>query len=122
MKDAGVELWIMVEQGEADLTPIHVVRTTSNNWQEVEAYVGRIPQEYKLILEARPTNGLRSEAKVAVDLIFMFYCLKPFECESRPAPDNFFTCANNVCVPSESVCDFVDDCGDFSDETNCGNY
>ncbi|KAK7881755.1 hypothetical protein WMY93_030164 [Mugilogobius chulae] len=29
-----------------------------------------------------------------------------------------FTCATGTCVPRDSVCDFTDDCGDGSDETD----
>lgn len=31
-----------------------------------------------------------------------------------------FTCNNSVCVEHNLVCDFSDDCGDQSDESNCG--
>lgn len=29
-------------------------------------------------------------------------------------------CNNSVCVEHSQVCDFSDDCGDWSDENNCG--
>lgn len=31
-----------------------------------------------------------------------------------------FQCANGVCVSLEWKCDSMDDCGDYSDEANCG--
>ncbi|RWS29509.1 G-protein coupled receptor GRL101-like protein [Leptotrombidium deliense] len=34
-------------------------------------------------------------------------------------PSSHFKCDNYFCVPNEKVCDFVDDCGDFSDEKSC---
>lgn len=34
---------------------------------------------------------------------------------------NYFTCGNSFCVPNGWRCDGEDDCGDKSDEVNCGN-
>ncbi|XP_078572159.1 MAM and LDL-receptor class A domain-containing protein 2-like isoform X1 [Branchiostoma floridae x Branchiostoma japonicum] len=36
-------------------------------------------------------------------------------------PDQF-VCDNAVCLPQTAQCDFTDDCGDRSDESDCGNY
>ncbi|CAH1239250.1 MALRD1 [Branchiostoma lanceolatum] len=36
-------------------------------------------------------------------------------------PDQF-VCDNAVCLPPTTRCDFTDDCGDRSDETDCGSY
>ena len=35
---------------------------------------------------------------------------------------NFFKCNNNRCIEYSQFCDLVDDCGDMSDELNCGNH
>ena len=33
-----------------------------------------------------------------------------------------FECANKRCVPLRWRCDFENNCGDFSDELNCGQW
>ena len=35
-------------------------------------------------------------------------------------PEGMFTCNNKVCAERNRVCDFTDDCGDESDEADCG--
>ncbi|KAF2358594.1 Low-density lipoprotein (LDL) receptor class A repeat [Trinorchestia longiramus] len=39
--------------------------------------------------------------------------------ERWPCGLNHFKCGNGFCVPEDDVCNFVDDCGDASDEKNC---
>ena len=36
--------------------------------------------------------------------------------------NDYFPCANNLCVEYSQVCDLVDNCGDGSDELNCTNH
>ena len=52
-------------------------------------------------------------------MIFFFFLAS--SSEPQPScPENMFVCNNNACVPQNQVCDFSDDCGDWSDENNCG--
>ncbi|CAL4091361.1 unnamed protein product, partial [Meganyctiphanes norvegica] len=40
--------------------------------------------------------------------------------EENHCPEKFFACANRRCIPMEWQCDTDNDCGDNSDEKNCG--
>ena len=42
--------------------------------------------------------------------------------ESGQYQQDFFQCNNSRCIEYNQVCDLVDDCGDMSDELNCGNH
>ena len=110
-------MWIFIAQGEAHLTPVYVVRSSGYRWQTIEVHIGRIPNEYQIIIEAVPIGEVLSGAQVAVDSIETHYCSQPNECFNIPS--GYFACDNKACVPDSSICDFVDNCGDFSDETAC---
>ena len=42
--------------------------------------------------------------------------------ESGRYHQDFYKCNNSRCIEYNQVCDLVDDCGDMSDELNCGNH
>ena len=42
-------------------------------------------------------------------------CSDDWECDLYK-----WKCTNGICVPKRHVCDGLDNCGDGSDETNCG--
>ena len=45
-----------------------------------------------------------------------FFLCSAEECDGK----THFKCQNGICLPKHMVCDYHDDCGDGSDEINCG--
>ncbi|XP_077378927.1 MAM and LDL-receptor class A domain-containing protein 1 isoform X1 [Festucalex cinctus] len=84
-------------------------------WQRGEVSLGRRRQDFTVFFEA--TRAFDKPGYIAVDDVNFTSCKLP---EPQPScSDNRFTCDNNVCVEKNRVCDFTDDCGDWSDESNC---
>jgi hypothetical protein len=47
------------------------------------------------------------------------YVLSLSVTETYVCPVTHFKCNNHFCIPGDNVCNFVDDCGDGSDENKC---
>ena len=85
-------------------------------WTGFSAHIGRMKEpfylEIALFIENHPLV-------LALDDTGFKDCAMP-----SPSPTNCtedeFTCGNGVCVQSTQECDFTDDCGDQSDEMDCG--
>lgn len=61
------------------------------------------------------------EGRTAIDDIMLMNCAKPVS--TRSCTSDEFTCqVTGYCVSkSDALCNGVDDCGDGTDESNCGN-
>ncbi|XP_058498690.1 MAM and LDL-receptor class A domain-containing protein 2 isoform X1 [Solea solea] len=87
-------------------------------WQHSEVTVGRVPQDFEILFTA--TRTFNKPGHLAIDDIDFRNCTLP---EPQPlCPENMFVCNNRVCVEHSNVCDFSDDCGDWSDEINCEQH
>ncbi|XP_048866511.1 MAM and LDL-receptor class A domain-containing protein 1 isoform X9 [Brienomyrus brachyistius] len=84
-------------------------------WRRASVQVGRIPGMFRLVFEATRTYSTLGD--IAIDDISLLHCSLP-EPQARCPSDNF-RCSSGVCVEHRRVCDFTDDCGDRSDETDC---
>ncbi|XP_051809634.1 apical endosomal glycoprotein-like [Acanthochromis polyacanthus] len=85
-------------------------------WKHGEVTIGRVSQDFSILFEASRT--FNHPGHIAIDDLDFTNCTLP---EPQPqCPDGMFMCSNRVCVDPNHVCDFSDDCGDWSDENNCG--
>ncbi|GFR70367.1 MAM and LDL-receptor class A domain-containing protein 2-like, partial [Elysia marginata] len=89
-----------------------------SNWNKVVVDIGRVAVPFKIVFQA--TRSATVAGDLAIDDITFINCDFPVAQQSCPAGQ--FRCTNNACVPSYRQCDFSDDCGDGSDEANCGVY
>ncbi|NWU91638.1 MALR1 protein, partial [Upupa epops] len=82
-------------------------------WNRAEVFLG-IHSNFQIIFRAK--RGVSYMGDVAVDDIAFEDC-SPLLIPGRPCSSEEFTCANKFCIPKDSLCDFVNDCADNSDES-----
>ncbi len=96
-------------------------------WQRLQVDV-QSPNEFRIYIEATIGDGFNGDIAID-DLVY-----KPgVKCSGLPTisttpgttvgpcgDQGQFQCQNKKCITKEKVCNFVDDCGDASDEAECG--
>ncbi|NXE75196.1 MALR1 protein, partial [Cochlearius cochlearius] len=82
-------------------------------WNRAEVFLG-IRSNFQVVFRAK--RGVGYMGDVAVDDITFEDC-SPLLIPGRPCTSEEFTCANKYCIPKDSLCDFVNDCADNSDES-----
>nr|XP_039270832.1 MAM and LDL-receptor class A domain-containing protein 1-like [Styela clava] len=94
------------------------IDSQGDQWNQAIVRIGRVSRPFTIVISA--TRSFDVLGDIAIDdIIFQ-------NCEMLPAQPSCaggeFQCANGACVPSSRKCDYTDDCGDYSDETDCLSY
>ncbi|KAG7228996.1 hypothetical protein INR49_013229 [Caranx melampygus] len=109
------ELNVLLKEGSRSTTLWWLSGSHGDRWQHGTVTLGGIPQDFIVLFEASRT--FNNPGHIAIDDIAFTNCTLP---EPQPScPQSTFRCNNSVCVEHSQVCDFSDDCGDWSDENNC---
>ncbi|XP_071504491.1 MAM and LDL-receptor class A domain-containing protein 1-like [Diadema antillarum] len=89
------------------------------SWQAELFTVGRIRNPFQFHFLGKP-HETAPDGVIAVSDVRLFACSFPNKEASCQGTD--FTCSNKGCIFDEDVCNFADDCGDYSDEFVCDAY
>ncbi|KAM7297254.1 MAM and LDL-receptor class A domain-containing protein 2 [Ixodes scapularis] len=87
-------------------------------WWHARILLGRYAGDVKLYFAA--FGWPWKEGYFAIDEISYAFCGLPPKVASCNVQE--FRCANGACIPQLQVCNYVDNCGDGSDEVNCGDH
>ena len=90
---------------------------TEQKWFQTTVYIGRRvnPSQIKIKVEWHPNYV----GDVAIDDITFSNCDLPLP-PVDPCPTDHFMCRKTfACLPKEQLCDYTDQCGDGSDESDC---
>ncbi|XP_045625135.2 MAM and LDL-receptor class A domain-containing protein 2 [Procambarus clarkii] len=118
--DVGI---LEISYNVSDITTLllEIIANQRDEWMYGITYLGRIRSEFTVFFEGK--KNLDVEGYMAVDDISFEECF-------LPSPQNEicedFVCTNQVCISMFNECDYVDDCGDYSDEVDalagCNKY
>ncbi|KAF7663376.1 hypothetical protein LDENG_00212220 [Lucifuga dentata] len=89
-------------------------------WREAVIFLGRIPTTFQIRLYSKRSEGQRGD--VAIDHLEFLDCALPAPLPGKDCPAGTLACKRGGCVEQRQVCDGTDDCGDKTDEENCGAY
>ncbi|XP_077592649.1 MAM and LDL-receptor class A domain-containing protein 1 [Stigmatopora nigra] len=83
-----------------------------NKWRRGEVFLG-LSQDIQVVFRAK--RGISYMGDVVIDDVRFVNCA-PDPPPDLPCNTEQYTCANKRCIPHDNLCDFIDHCGDRSDE------
>ncbi|XP_076802493.1 MAM and LDL-receptor class A domain-containing protein 1-like [Clavelina lepadiformis] len=100
----------------------NVVWSLSGNqadaWYQGIVKLGRVNRPFKIDITATRSYDVLGD--IAIDDVAFQNCELPQPQAS--CGSNKFQCDSGACVSNKRICDYTDDCGDMSDETDCSAY
>ncbi|XP_060917207.1 apical endosomal glycoprotein [Labrus mixtus] len=114
-------LWASVHRQNSQEAVVWRPEATSvRGWREATIFLGRIPTTFQIRLNSKRSEGRRGD--VAIDQLEFLDCALPSPHTGESCPAGMMECENEGCVEQQQVCDGTDNCGDGTDEKNCGEY
>ncbi|KAM7297205.1 MAM and LDL-receptor class A domain-containing protein 2 isoform X2 [Ixodes scapularis] len=104
-----VSLWELSLLGE---------RRPEGTWNQGQILIGRYRTDLMIIFRVEESPTLRGYT--AMDDVTFEDCAMPTP--SVKLEPGKFLCRNNVSIDTDYRCDYVDHCGDYSDEENCDDF
>ena len=114
------ELQLHMENSSESTVLWRVLYNQGDQWSQAVVQLGRLTQPFHLLLH-KVSLGIYVGVS-AIDDIRFENCLLPPPSKSCKEPDHFWCLHTRICVKKLQLCDLVDDCGDYTDEVNCGKY
>ncbi|XP_056290660.1 MAM and LDL-receptor class A domain-containing protein 1 [Pseudoliparis swirei] len=83
-----------------------------NKWRRGEVFVG-LSNSFQVVFRAK--RGISYMGDVVIDDVSFLHCSPPLPSDQPCSPEQY-ACANGRCIPQDNLCDFINHCGDDSDE------
>lgn len=114
------ELQLHMELSNDSTVLWRVLYNQGDQWSQAAVQLGRLTQPFHLSLH-KVSLGIY-EGVSAIDDIRFENCTLPLPAESCEGPDHFWCRHTKACIETRLLCDLVDDCGDETDELDCGKF
>ncbi|XP_040023689.2 MAM and LDL-receptor class A domain-containing protein 1 [Gasterosteus aculeatus] len=83
-----------------------------NKWRRGEVFLGLL-KNFQVVFRAK--RGISYMGDVVIDDVAFVHCAPPLPSD-RPCTPEQYACGNGRCIPQDNLCDFINHCGDDSDE------
>ncbi|XP_074478784.1 MAM and LDL-receptor class A domain-containing protein 1 isoform X2 [Sebastes fasciatus] len=83
-----------------------------NKWRRGEVFLG-LSDNFQVVFRAK--RGISYMGDVVIDDVSFLHCSPPLPSDQLCTPEQY-ACANGHCIPQDNLCDFINHCGDNSDE------
>ncbi|TWW70868.1 MAM and LDL-receptor class A domain-containing protein 1 [Takifugu flavidus] len=83
-----------------------------NKWRRGEVFLGLL-NNFQVVFRAK--RGISYMGDLVIDDVSFLQCSPPLP-PTLPCTPEQYACANGHCIPEDNLCDFINHCGDNSDE------
>nr|XP_046227551.1 MAM and LDL-receptor class A domain-containing protein 1 [Scatophagus argus] len=83
-----------------------------NKWRQGEVFLGLL-SNFQVVFRAK--RGISYMGDLVIDDVSFLHCSPPLPSDQPCSPEQY-ACANGNCIPQDNLCDFINHCGDNSDE------
>ncbi|XP_068438273.1 MAM and LDL-receptor class A domain-containing protein 1 [Clinocottus analis] len=83
-----------------------------NKWRRGEVFLG-LSNSFQVVFRAK--RGISYMGDVVIDDVSFLHCSPPLPSDQPCTPEQY-ACANGHCIPQDNLCDYINHCGDNSDE------
>uniref|UniRef100_A0A672JY28 MAM and LDL-receptor class A domain-containing protein 1-like n=1 Tax=Sinocyclocheilus grahami TaxID=75366 RepID=A0A672JY28_SINGR len=113
-------LQVFIKSGAVTHEVWSQIGNQGNRWRRGEVFIGIC---HNIQVGLRAKRGISYMGDIVVDDVAFVDCAPPITSD-LPCANNKFICANGHCISEDNLCDFIDHCGDGSDENHyiCKGY
>lgn len=105
-------LQVLLKHGNASHEVWSQSGNQGNKWRRGEVFLGLL-NNFQVVFRAK--RGISYMGDLVIDDVGFLHCSPPL-LPSRPCTSEQYACVNGHCIPEDNLCDFINHCGDNSDE------